>query len=329
MDKIPSIVQRRLAAIFAADVAGYTRLMNADEAGTLRLLSSHREITDRLIAQYGGRIANTAGDSILAEFPSAVDALQCALGIQERIAAVNEEVPEKRRVIFRIGLHVGEAMVRGGDLFGDGVNAAARMQALAEPGSVCVSASAHEYVHRVLPLTFQDLGSQWVKNFDTPMRAFLVRPSAEPVSHVIPQIYRKREIYLVRRLYDILLRALMKILQPEGLASLDAPALASIADVPGIDRRELADRLAIDVAKVRRIVLRLRQRGLVEQLPTDAGGSQGLKLTPRGLALRERLRQVVTSEEDRIMAALSERERETLRDLLTRVIKANGVKLAD
>src|SRR4030095_9758250 len=119
-------VQRRLAAIFCADVAAYTLLMNEDEAGTLRLLGSHREIADRLIAQHGGRIANTAGDSILAESRSAVDALQCARGIQERIAAVNDEVPEERRVSFRIGVHVGEAMVRSGDLFRDAVNIAAR-----------------------------------------------------------------------------------------------------------------------------------------------------------------------------------------------------------
>src|SRR5215203_5645110 len=109
MNKPAPVVQRRLAAIFCADVAGYTRLMNADEASTLRLLTSLRDMTDRLIPKHSGRIANTAGD-----------ALQCALGIQERIAAVNEEVPEVRRLSFRIGVHVGEVMVRDGDLFGDG-----------------------------------------------------------------------------------------------------------------------------------------------------------------------------------------------------------------
>src|SRR5262245_31014506 len=134
MNKPAPTVQRRLAAIFCADVAAYTHLMNEDEAGTLRLLSSHREMIDRLIAQCGGRIASTAGVSFLAEFPSAVDALQCALGIQERIAAVHEEVTVERRVSFRIGLHVGEVIVRNGDLFGDGVNVAARMQGLAKPG---------------------------------------------------------------------------------------------------------------------------------------------------------------------------------------------------
>src|SRR6185436_8790162 len=103
---------RRLAAIFCADVAGYNRLMSADERGTLRLLMSHREVTDREIVQHGGRIANTAGDSILAEFPNALDAVQCALTVQERLAAVNDAVPTERRVMFRVGVHVGEVMVR-------------------------------------------------------------------------------------------------------------------------------------------------------------------------------------------------------------------------
>ena len=129
-----AIVTRRLAAILSADVAGYTRLMNVDETATLRLLASHREVADRLIAQHSGRIANTAGDSILAEFPSAVDALQSALAVQERTAAINAEIPAERRIVFRIGLHVGEVMVRDGDIFGDSVNIAARMQSLAQPG---------------------------------------------------------------------------------------------------------------------------------------------------------------------------------------------------
>src|SRR5262249_44804832 len=143
----------------------------------LRLLSSHRELTDRLIAQHHGRIANTAGDSILAEFPSAVDALECALGIQERIADLHEVVAEDRRANFRIGLHVGEVIVRNGDLFGDGVNVAARMQALATPGSVCLSGAAHEYVYRVLPIAFEDLGPQHVKNIERPVPAYLARPA--------------------------------------------------------------------------------------------------------------------------------------------------------
>jgi class 3 adenylate cyclase len=125
MSRLTVTPQRRLAAFLCADVAGYTRLMAADERATLRLLTAYREMTDREIVQHSGRIANTAGDSILAEFPSAADAVQCALAIQEHIAEMNDTVPEERRIMFRIGVNVGEAMVRNGDLFGDGVNVAA------------------------------------------------------------------------------------------------------------------------------------------------------------------------------------------------------------
>ena len=169
-----STAQRKLAAIFAADVAGYSRLMSLDEAGTLRTLEAHREIMDRLIAEHGGRIANTAGDSVLAEFPSAVDAVTCAVAVQEGLAEANESLPEDRRLQFRIGIHVGDVMVRGGDLFGDGVNIAARLQALAEPGGAVISGVAHDYVRKALPLTYADLGPQPVKNIDEPVRAYRV-----------------------------------------------------------------------------------------------------------------------------------------------------------
>jgi adenylate cyclase len=322
-------VQRRLAAIFCADVAGYTRLMNADEVGTLRLLTSHRAITDRLIQQHGGRIANTAGDSILAEFPSAVDALQCALGIQERITAVQEEVPEERRVSFRIGLHVGEAMVRNGDMFGDGVNVAARLQGLAEPGSVCLSGSAHEYTYRVLPVAFEDLGGQSVKSLDTPIRAYLARPSKDRHSRDLPLVHRVHEIYLVRRLYGILLKALATVVQPEGLVSIEAPVLAAIADSPGINQRQLAERVAIDLKRAREIVKHLEQLGLIEKIAATGQRSYGLRLTSSGLKVRERLRPAVIAVEDRIMAPLSDTEREIFKDLAARVIKANEAAIAD
>jgi adenylate cyclase len=321
-------VQRRLAAIFCADVAAYTLLMNEDEAGTLRLLASHREITDRLIAQHGGRIANTAGDSILAEFSSAVDALQCALGIQERIAAIHEEVPEERRVSFRIGLHVGEVIVRNGDLFGDGVNVAARMQGLAEPGTVCLSGSAHEYAHRVLPTEFEDLGPQSVKNLDAPIRAFLARPAGQPHSPALPPIHRVHEIYLLRRLFGIMFQALREVEKTVGLAFLDAPVLASIEDKPGIEERELAEWLAIDIKKAKRIVRRLEQRGLLQEVPNASArkSSPGLMLTETGMEIRARLRPLAAAAEDRIMAPLSEAEREMFQDLAARVIKANETK---
>src|SRR5215204_6841367 len=164
-------IERKLAAIFAADVAGYSRLMGEDEVGTLRTLAAHREIMDRLIAEHRGRIANTAGDSVLADFPSVVDAVQCAVEVQQELAEANEGVPPDRRMSFRIGIHVGDVMVRGADLLGDGVNIAARLQGLAEPGGVCLSEDAHRYAARPLALTSTDLGIQEVKNINGGVRA--------------------------------------------------------------------------------------------------------------------------------------------------------------
>jgi adenylate cyclase len=174
MDRQEHKVERRLAAIFAADVAGYSRLMSQDEVGTLRTLTAHRQIMDRLIAEHGGRIANTAGDSVLAEFPSAVDAVQCAVAVQETIAEIAQDTPEDKRLLFRIGVHVGDVMVRGGDLLGDGVNVAARLESLAEPGSVYISDATHTYVRRSSILGFDDLGPQEMKNIDGPVRVYRV-----------------------------------------------------------------------------------------------------------------------------------------------------------
>jgi class 3 adenylate cyclase/DNA-binding MarR family transcriptional regulator len=327
MNKPAPIVQRRLAAIFSADVAGYTRLMNSDEAGTLRLLGAHRDITDRLIAQHGGRIANTAGDSILAEFPSAVDALQCALGIQERIGGVNDEVPEERRVSFRIGIHVGEAMVRSGDLFGDAVNVAARMQGLAQPGAVCLSGSAYEYVHTVLAVTFEDLGTQLVKNLDSPIRAYLTRPSGHPLSRALPPVHRRIVAHLARRFHALCHAALMEVMGPENLVPSEFAVIASVHDAPGIDQGQLAERVGIDLATARRIVKRLERRGFVQRaLNAGNGRSRVLSPTPAGIEVLQRLRPATRAAQDQVMAPLSDGEREMLLDLLARVIKARGVK---
>jgi adenylate cyclase len=171
-------IERRLVAIFAADVAGYSRLMSQDEVGTLRTLTAHREIMDRLIVEHGGRIANTAGDSVLAEFPSAVNAVQCAAAVQEALTSIDQEHSEEVRLRFRIGVHVGDVIVRGDDLLGDGVNIAARLESLADPGGVCLSEIAYGYVRRAVSLAFTDLGPQKVKNIEEPVRAYaLIHPS--------------------------------------------------------------------------------------------------------------------------------------------------------
>src|SRR5215813_1711579 len=168
----PVAVSRRLVAVFAADVEGYSRLMGADEVGTLAGLTERRAILDGLIRDHRGRIANTAGDSVLAEFGSAVDAVQCAVDAQTALAEANSSLPPDRRISFRIGVHIGDVMVRAGDLFGDGVNIAARLQTLAKPGAVCVSGATYDQVRKVLPITFRDLGAQQVKNIEEPVRAY-------------------------------------------------------------------------------------------------------------------------------------------------------------
>ena len=175
----PMTVSRRLVAVFAADVEGYSRLMGADEVGTLKGLTERRAILDRLIGEHRGRIANTAGDSVLAEFGSAVAAVKCAVEAQAALAEANSTLPADRRISFRIGVHIGDVMIRAGDLFGDGVNIAARLQSIAKPGGVCISGATYDQVRKVLPMTFGDLGAQQVKNIQEPIRAYQVGASSE------------------------------------------------------------------------------------------------------------------------------------------------------
>src|SRR6476620_3232186 len=167
-------VSRKLVAVFAADVEGYSRLMGTDEVGTLKGLTERRAILDKLIGEHRGRIANTAGDSVLAEFGSAVEAVKCAVDAQTALAEANSGLPPDRRINFRIGVHIGDVMVRAGDLFGDGVNIAARLQTLAKPGGVCISGATYDQVRKVLPMTFADLGAQQVKNIQEPIKAYQV-----------------------------------------------------------------------------------------------------------------------------------------------------------
>ena len=173
-------VERKLAALFAADVEGYSRLMGLDEVGTLRTLTAYRVIIDRLIAAHRGRIFTTAGDSLVADFASAVDAVQCAVEVQETIGKENADRPAGEQMRFRIGIHVGDIIVQGDNLFGDGVNIAARLEALAESGGICVSGTVRDQIGTKLPLSFVDLGEQRVKNIAQPIRAYQVRSDASP-----------------------------------------------------------------------------------------------------------------------------------------------------
>jgi class 3 adenylate cyclase len=179
-------MKRKIAAIFAADIAGYSRLVAEDEEETLRRLASYRQVTDDFIVRYGGRIFNTAGDAVLAEFPSAVEAVRCAIDIQESLRTRNLAYPPSRYMSFRIGITIGDVVERDGDLLGDGVNIAARLEGLAEVGGICISRAVHEQVANKLSVQFADIGEQEVKNIPNPVHAFLVSMKRVDGSVAVP-----------------------------------------------------------------------------------------------------------------------------------------------
>jgi TolB-like protein/class 3 adenylate cyclase len=176
--KQPARVGRRLAAIVAADVAGYSRFMGLDEVGTARTLREHRKVTDALVAKHGGRLVKSTGDGVLLEFPSVVDAVEYAVAVQAVMAQRNEGVPADRRMLFRIGINLGDILIEGEDILGDGVNVAARLEGIAEPGGICLSSSAYDQVRGKVAVEFADLGEQRLKNIDRPVRVYAARPRA-------------------------------------------------------------------------------------------------------------------------------------------------------
>jgi adenylate cyclase len=169
-------LERKLTAILCADVFGYSRLMGENEEATLRTLSSHRKLIDSLIEQHRGRFVNSAGDSVLAEFASVVNAVQCAVEIQTTLKAENASIPPDHRMEFRIGVNLGDVMVDGEQIYGDGVNVAAHLESLADPGGICVSGTVCEHLGNRLALSYEDLGEQSVKNIAKPVRVFRVLP---------------------------------------------------------------------------------------------------------------------------------------------------------
>ncbi len=181
-------VERRLTAILAADVAGYSRLTGLDEEGTHARLQDHlRSLVDPKIAEHRGRVVKNTGDGLLAEFSSVVDAMRCALDVQRGMAERNADVPPENRVEFRIGINVGDVIIDSGDIFGDGVNVAVRLEGLAEPGGICLSDDAHRQVRGKLELPTEDLGEQRLKNITQPVRVYRVRPS-EPAAATRPSL---------------------------------------------------------------------------------------------------------------------------------------------
>jgi TolB-like protein len=170
----------------AADVAGYSRLMGLDEVGTARTLREHRKVTDALVAKHGGRLVKTTGDGVLLEFSSVVDAVECAVAVQAVMAQRNEGIPQDRRMLYRIGINLGDILIEGDDILGDGVNVAARLEGIAEPGGICISSSAYDQVSGKVAVDFTDLGEQTLKNIARPIRAYAVGVSANTDRSVPP-----------------------------------------------------------------------------------------------------------------------------------------------
>jgi adenylate cyclase len=182
-------VSRRLAAILAADVVGYSRLMEADEEGTLaRLKRLRRDLIDPKIALWKGRIVKTTGDGLLVEFASVLDAVRCAAEVQKAIAERNAETAAEARIEWRVGINLGDVIAEGDDIYGDGVNLAARLEALAEPGAVFVSNTVHDQVRDRLPFAFEDLGEKRVKNIARAVRVYRVRPAGETAAAIAPAL---------------------------------------------------------------------------------------------------------------------------------------------
>ncbi len=166
--------KRKLTAILSADVEGYSRLMGDDEEATVRTLTSYREVLTTLIKQHNGKVLDSPGDNLLAEFVSVVDAVQCAVAVQKEINARNTELPENRRMQFRIGINLGDVIQEEDRIYGDGVNIAARLEALADPGGICISKTAFDQIETKLPLGYDYLGEQTVKNIAKPVSAYRV-----------------------------------------------------------------------------------------------------------------------------------------------------------
>src|ERR1700689_3780755 len=166
---------RKLAAIMAVDVVGYSRLMGEDEAGTARAVREHRDAARPLVAGRGGRIVKTMGDGLLLEFPSVIAAVECAIAIQKLMVERNADVPEAKRVIYRIGVNLGDVLIEGDDILGDGVNIAARLEGICEPGGVLISSTAYDHVRGKIDAEFVNLGEKTLKNIARPVRAYAVK----------------------------------------------------------------------------------------------------------------------------------------------------------
>jgi TolB-like protein/class 3 adenylate cyclase len=284
------VVERKLAAIFAADIAEYSRLMGLDEVGTLRRLQAYRAILDPLISAHRGRIFNTAGDSVVADFASAVDAVECAVAVQHAIKKENENRPADEQMWFRIGVHLGDVIVDGENLFGDGVNIAARLQALAQPGGICLSGAVRDQIGTRLPVAFTALGEQRVKNIAEPVRVFRVGGAPERGARSSPSGRRRTAlrpaIFASAALLLLAIGGAAWLLWP-GQGSEPRPLRADLPAAP-ITQPSVAPRLSIVVLPFANLSNDPEQEyfadGITEDLTTDVARIQGALVIARNTA---------------------------------------------
>jgi TolB-like protein/class 3 adenylate cyclase len=292
-------VTRRLIAILAADVAGYSRLMGGDEEGTLSRLKAHRrDLVDPKIAEHRGRIVKTTGDGLLVEFASVVDAVRCAAEIQRGMLDRDRDVPDEQRIRFRIGLNLGDIIVDGGDIFGDGVNVAARLEALAEPGGVCISHTVRDQIHDKLPYRLDDLGEQFVKNIARPVRAYSLSPETViglPAASV-SRIVTPRRGRVGPAVFSAAAAATLAVVA--GLAWWVWPAASPTASAPAVSAQQPAPRLSIVALPFANLGNDSDQQyfvdGITEDLTTDLSRIPGMFVISRNSAFTYRNKPVET-----------------------------------
>jgi TolB-like protein/class 3 adenylate cyclase len=282
---------RRLAAILAADVAGYSRLMGVDEEGTHeRLRVLRRELVDPKIAEHSGRIVKTTGDGILAEFPSVVDAVRCGAELQRAMIDRDAGIPEDRQIRFRIGINLGDVIVDSDDIFGDGVNIAARLEALAEPGGICISRMVRDQVRDKLAYAFEDLGEQSVKNIARPVRVYALRPEtlANPPAPSLPIAIPRRRRGAITAMAAVVTTALVGAIAAWWLWPATKPSPPAAVATTTIAQPFQAPRLSIVVLPFANLSDDKEQQyfadGITEDLTTDLSRISDMLVISRNTA---------------------------------------------
>jgi len=307
----PPSLERRLSTILVADVFGYSRMMQVNEERTVEIFRGHREIFDGLLRQHHGRIFNTAGDAVLAEFPSAVEAVRCATEIQTALRTRNEHLPEEQRMWFRIGINLGDVIVQGNDLLGDGINVAARIQTIAEPGGVCISGSVYDQIQNKLTLQFISMGERSFKNIVQPIRTFSITNVGNGALPSIPTWRRSAK----RRLIAAGVSAIVLIAAAGGYWIYRTHDTQRIEEASVAAEKE-AGRAAADEA---RMTVEAQRKAELERTARDAAEREAKLraelLTAKGKAEQERISREAAQreaklqvEQERITSAAAQRE---------------------